>query len=138
MYDLLVFKKIKATFGGRVRVMLTASAPISGEVLTFFKIALGIHVYEAYGQTETCGPATATKPGDPTAGHVGGVVPVMKIRLKDLPELGYMSTDKPPRGEIQFWGTNLFKGYFKNPERTQEAFEDDGWIKSGDVGVILE
>lgn len=79
---------------------MTASAPISGEVLTFFKVALGIHVYEAYGQTESCGPITCTMPDDPTAGHVGGLAPTCKIRLKDCPELGYFATDNPPRGEL--------------------------------------
>jgi long-chain acyl-CoA synthetase len=49
LYDKLVFSKIRAVLGGRVRVMLTASAPISGDVLTFFKIAMGIHVYECFG-----------------------------------------------------------------------------------------
>lgn len=62
----------------------------------------------------------------------------MRLRLQDLPELGYTSKDEPnPRGEIQFIGTNVFNGYFKNPEKTKEAFTDDGWLKSGDVGEIL-
>ena len=81
--------------------MISASAPISAEVLTFFKLSLGVHVYEVYGQSETNGPATLTHPNDPAAGHVGGLIPATKIRLRDLPELGYLHTDKPnPRGEI--------------------------------------
>jgi long-chain acyl-CoA synthetase len=95
-----VFKKIRDMFGGNLRVMVTASAPISGEVLTFFKIALGIHCYEVYGQTECLGIATATHPKDPSYGHVGGVTPAIKIRLRDVTEMGYLSTDNPPRGEI--------------------------------------
>ena len=52
--------------------------------------------------------------------------------------MGYLHTDKPnPRGELQFYGNTLFKGYYKNPERTAEAFSPDGWINSGDVAVIL-
>ncbi len=117
--------------------MISASAPISSEVLTFYKIAMGAKVYEVYGQTETNGPATLTHPRDTTSGHVGGVIPSMKLRLKDLPDLGYLSSNDPPQGEIQFFGTNTFKGYFKNPEKTAEAFSEDGWINSGDVGVIL-
>ena len=49
LYDKIVFKKIRDMFGGNIRVMITASAPISGEVLTFFKIAMSIHIYEVYG-----------------------------------------------------------------------------------------
>jgi long-chain acyl-CoA synthetase len=87
--------------------------------LTFYKIALGIHVYECYGQTEISGPATFTHPSDiQSSGTVGGPIPACKIRLRDCPELGYLSTDNPPRGEVQFKGNNLFKGYFKNPART--------------------
>ena len=99
--------------------MISASAPISPEVLTFYKIALGIHVYECYGQTEVCGPATLTHPSDnQSSGTVGGPVPAVRVRLRDCPELGYLSTDNPPRGEVQFKGANQFNGYFKNPSRT--------------------
>ena len=108
--------------------MITGSAPISPEVLTFFKLALSIHIYEVYGQTETTGPATLTHPMDHISGHVGGPLPSIKLRLKDLPDLGYMSTDNPPRGEVEFYGTNIFKGYFKNPDKTKEVFSEDGWI----------
>lgn len=100
LYDWTVFSKVKAEFGGNCRIMLTSSAPITGEVLTFFKIALGINVYECYGQTESCGPITVTHPSDPASGHVGGVAPTFKLRLRDCPELGYLHTDDPPRGEI--------------------------------------
>jgi long-chain acyl-CoA synthetase len=118
--------------------MITGSAPIAPEVLSFFKIALGIYIYEVYGQTETSGPATLTHPLDfHTAGHVGGVIPSMRLRLKDLPDLGYLSSDNPPRGEVEYFGTNVFKGYFKNPKKTKEVFSEDGWLQSGDIGTIL-
>ena len=100
LYDSAVFQKIKDRFGGRVRVMISASAPINADVLLFYKLALGIHVYECYGQTENNGPATLTHPLDRTPGTVGGVIPSMRIRLRDCPELGYLSTDNPPRGEV--------------------------------------
>ncbi|TNV82014.1 hypothetical protein FGO68_gene5718 [Halteria grandinella] len=138
LYDRAIFAKIQQQFGGNVRFMLSASAPVSAEVLQFYKLALGIHVYEVYGQTETNGPATCSHPSDIRGGSVGGVMPSLRIRLRDVPELGYLSTDQPyPRGEVQFKGTNVFKGYFKNPERTQEAFSEDGWLNSGDVGLVL-
>jgi long-chain acyl-CoA synthetase len=87
--------------------MISASAPISPEVLTFYKISLGIHVYECYGQTEISGPATLTHPSDnQSSGTVGGQIPAVRVRLRDCPELGYLSTDNPPRGEVQFKGSN--------------------------------
>ena len=90
--------------------MVSASAPIQHEILEFFKIALGIPIFESYGLTETYGPATVTHPLDYTSGHVGGVVPSLRLRLKDLPEMGYLSSDENPRGEIQFFGNSVFKG----------------------------
>ena len=136
-YDKAVFKKVRDIFGGNIKYLITASAPISGEVLSFFKVALGIHVYEVYGQTESNGPITATSPHDPSTGHVGGLIPTNIVRLRDVVEMGYLATDNPPRGEIQFRGTNIFKGYFKNPEKTAEAISEDGWVSTGDVAIVF-
>ena len=113
LYDKLVFQKVKDMFGGNLQYMITASAPISIEVLTFFKISLGINVTEVYGQTEVLGPATATSDKETVGGHVGGVVPSLKVRTKDLPEMGYTSNDEQGcRGELQYQGINIFKGYY--------------------------
>ena len=49
--------------------------------------------------------------------------------------MGYLTTDEPPRGEIMFWGPGVMEGYFLNPDKTAESFEN-GWFKSGDVGII--
>lgn len=116
---------------------MAASAPISGDVVDFFKIALSMHIYVVYGQTELNGPATSTLPGDTTSGHVGGPINTSKIRLRDVIELGYSHTDNPPRGEIQVKSSHSFKGYFKNPEKTSEAIDEEGWVSTGDVGMIL-
>ena len=95
-----VFEPIKQMFGGNIKKMIVGSAPVSGEILTFFKIALGIHIHEGYGNTECSAPGTLTHPKDPTPGHVGGPPPEMKVRLRDVPDMGYFTTDNPPRGEV--------------------------------------
>lgn len=142
IYDTLVFKNFKKVLGGKVRIILTGSAPISNEVLSFFKIAFSCRVFEAYGQTETTGGFTITNSKDGSSGHVGGVFPHNEMKLLDVPEMDYTSEDtidgvKQPRGEILCRGFNTFKGYFKAPEKTKETMDEDGWVYTGDIGQIL-
>jgi long-subunit acyl-CoA synthetase (AMP-forming) len=81
--------------------MYTVAAPLSREVFTFFKLALGVDLSEIYGMTEVSGAVVMQNNLDRDMEFRGGISPVTKCRLKDLPELGYYSTDKPfPRGEI--------------------------------------
>lgn len=117
--------------------MATGSAPISGEVLNFLRVCFCCPILEGYGQTESCGASCITLPNDPIPGHVGGPLPCVNIRLRDIPEMGYTIEDTPyPRGEVCFRGPQVFLGYFKNPEKNSETIID-GWVHSGDVGVIL-
>jgi len=85
--------------------------------------------------TETSAGSFLTRPGDPESGHVGGPLANVKMRLRDIPEMEYYHTSNPPKGEICFWGPSIMKGYFKNEEKTAEAFDGE-WLRSGDVGVV--
>jgi len=117
--------------------MVSASAPIDKDVLDFLKICFCCQISEAYGLTESSGAATTTSVDDKLTGHVGGPVEAVKIRLKDLPEMRYLSTDKPyPRGEICMLGPCIFHGYYKRPDKTAECFDAEGWFQTGDVGMI--
>lgn len=143
MYDKLVFNKFKDAVGGRVRFMVTGSAPISKDVINFLKIAFCCPIYEGYGQTETAGGSCLTFSEDGEAGHVGGVLPQHELKLVDVPEMDYRSTDVDdkgnplPRGEICFKGHSNFLGYFKLPDKTAETIDEHGWIHTGDIGAIL-
>ncbi|KNC98236.1 uncharacterized protein SPPG_06636 [Spizellomyces punctatus DAOM BR117] len=135
LWDNLVFSKVRARLGGRVRLMLTGAAPISADVMDFLRICFSAMVIEGYGQTETSGGASVTDGRDLSSGHIGGPAPHCEIKLIDVPEMGYTSKDEPhPRGEICIRGTNVFKGYYKNPEKTAETLDKDGWCHTGDVG----
>ena len=123
--------------GGKVTRMITGSAPISEDVIKFLKVVFCCPVIEGYGQTESCAMISITDVNDPNVGHVGGVLPSLKLRLKDIPEMNYYHTDKNPRGEICYKGTNTLIGYFRNPEKTKEIFDEEGWIKTGDVGKVF-
>jgi len=117
--------------------MVSASAPISKDTLDFFKVCFSCPVYEAYGMSETLGAATLSKEIDPVSGTVGGPLQSYSMRLKDLPEYGYSLFDKPyPRGEVCMKGPCIFKGYYKDPEKTAEMLDEDGYLHSGDVGVL--
>jgi long-chain acyl-CoA synthetase len=140
-WDKLVLRKVQSRLGGNVRIMITGAAPIAAEVLEFLRAAFGCEVLEGYGQTETAAGACVTNFGDystEAGGHVGAVVPCTELKLVDIPDMNYFATDKPnPRGEICFRGNNVFKGYFKLPDKTKEALDQDGWCHTGDVGMIL-
>jgi long-chain acyl-CoA synthetase len=118
--------------------MVTGSAPIDSAVLDFLKIVFCCPILEGYGLSETSGAATATDIQDGVPSHVGGPVETVKIRLRDVPEMNYLCTDKPyPRGEICFKGPIVFDGYYKRPDKTAEAFDHAGWFMTGDVGIIF-
>ncbi|XP_059947901.1 long-chain-fatty-acid--CoA ligase 6 isoform X8 [Mesoplodon densirostris] len=135
IWDELFFHKIQASLGGCVRMIVTGAAPASPTVLGFLRAALGCQVYEGYGQTECTAGCTFTTPGDWTSGHVGAPLPCNHIKLVDVKELNYWTSKG--EGEICVRGPNVFKGYLKDPERTKEALDDDGWLHTGDIGKWL-
>ena len=117
--------------------MITGSAPIDPQVLDFLKICFSCPVYEGYGLTETSAAASCTKINDPLAGHVGGPLTCVKLRLLDVPEMSYTSADKPyPRGELCVKGPSVTSGYYKRKDKTDEAFDSQGWFKTGDIALV--
>jgi len=118
----LIFKKLRQALGGRVRWMTASGAPTARDIILFFNAA-GIQVVEGYGMTECFAPATMSNLADYRIGTVGKALPGVEIKLAD-------------DGEILIRGDNVFKGYWKMPQETAEAFTDDGFLKSGDIGAI--
>ncbi|XP_028850987.1 long-chain-fatty-acid--CoA ligase 1 [Denticeps clupeoides] len=135
LWDRLVFNKIQASMGGKLRFILTASAPISPTVLSFLRATLGCLIFEGYGQTECTAGCTFSMPGDWSAGHVGAPLPCNVVKLSDIPEMSYYSRNG--EGEICIRGHSVFRGYLRDQERTAEALDGDGWLHTGDVGQWL-
>ncbi|XP_054422150.1 long-chain-fatty-acid--CoA ligase 1 isoform X3 [Pteronotus mesoamericanus] len=135
LWDKLIFRKIQASLGGKVRLMVTGAAPVSATVLTFLRAALGCQFYEGYGQTECTAGCSLTIPGDWTAGHVGSPMPCNWIKLVDVEEMNYLAAKG--EGEVCVKGPNVFKGYLKDPAKTAEALDKDGWLHTGDIGKWL-
>jgi len=120
-----------------VRTFVTASAQIEKHVRDLIQVVCNAPMIECYGLTE-CGAIVYSDRTDPVGGHIGGPLMGIKIRLRDIPDLGYLTTDKPyPRGEMCVKGEPVFSGYFKKPEKTAEAFDEEGWFKTGDVVSLL-
>lgn len=143
LWDTLVFRKVRNSIGGRVRMLITGSAPISPEVVNFLKIVFSCPMVEGFGQTETCGATLATDPTDPEPGHCGGPIGCVEIKIVAVPEMRYTELDvddqgRPtPRGELCFRGPTLFSGYYKQPEKTAEAVDSEGWLHTGDIVMRL-
>lgn len=135
LWDKLIFGKIQESLGGKVRFLITGAAPISPPVLTFLRAAMGCLVFEAYGQTECTAGCTVTLPGDWKSGHVGVPMACNHVKLEDVPDMNYFAVNN--EGEICIRGPNVFKGYLKDPEKTQEALDKDGWLHTGDIGRWL-
>ncbi len=121
--SLLVFRKIRRAFGGRVRAMITGAAPISPEILEFFWAA-GLPIYEGYGLTEATVLTHINRPGSVRLGTVGKTVAGMECKIAE-------------DGEILLRGPLVFKGYYKDPKATAEAIVG-GWLHTGDIGDIDE
>lgn len=136
-WDTLLFSKIAAVFGGNIKFVICGSAPINPTILQFFRIVLSVQVFEGYGATESSACGSITLKDDPLCGSVGFPTSGGKLRLIDVPELNYYTTDTPqPRGEVLISGPFVFKGYYKDPETTSYTLTPDGWLLTGDIGTV--
>lgn len=120
----LVFSKLHAKLGGRIRFFISGGAPLSRDISEFFN-AFGLDILEGYGLTETTAAITVNTFAARKLGSVGKTVPGVDIKI---------ASD----GEILVKGSLVFKGYYKNPEATAEAIDKDGYFHTGDIGQFDE
>ena len=122
VYDRLVFAKVRARFGGRVRFFISGAAALNREIAAWFHAA-GITILEGYGLTETAAGSAVNHPDDYVIGTVGLVFPGTEFAIAD-------------DGEVLVRGPGLMSGYHNLPEQTAEVLTEDGWLRTGDIGEI--
>ncbi|KAB2918323.1 MAG: long-chain fatty acid--CoA ligase [Hyphomicrobiaceae bacterium] len=122
--DWLVLRNIRVILGlNRIRWAVTGAAPISPDLIRWYW-AMGVKMFEVYGQTENAGLATGNYPGHLKLGTIGVAAPGTEVKIS-------------PQGEILLRGPHIFKGYHNKADKTAEALRD-GWLHTGDVGVMDE
>jgi long-chain acyl-CoA synthetase len=120
--DRLVYSKVKARLGGRLRAGLSGGAPLAVEMIEFFH-SLDVLILEGYGLTECTTAATVNRPSRFRFGTVGYALPDVEIRIAD-------------DGEVLLRTETLFGGYYKDPDATREVLPGDGWLRTGDLGTL--
>ena len=119
--DTLVLQKVRERLGGRMRYLVSGSAPLGTDIAEFFG-ALGLPIIEGYGLTETPAALTVNQPDAPRVGTVGKALPGIELRIAE-------------DGEILARGPNVMSGYYNKPEATADVLKD-GWFHTGDIGTI--
>jgi long-chain acyl-CoA synthetase len=120
--DRLVYSKVRARLGGRLRLANSGGAPLSRDVMELFA-ALDLPIYEGYGLTECTTACSVNRPDAFKFGSVGLPLPGVEVRLAE-------------DGELEMRSETVFAGYYKDPEATREVLSDDGWLRTGDIGEV--
>ncbi|SJN08386.1 Long-chain-fatty-acid--CoA ligase [Leucobacter sp. 7(1)] len=124
VFDKLVFTKLREKLGGNVKYAVSGSAPLSHYLGHFYR-SLGVKILEGYGLTESTAPVSVNLPDKFKIGTVGPALPGHTIRIAD-------------DGEVEIKGIDVFKEYWNNPVATRDAFTEDGFFRTGDLGSLDE
>jgi len=120
--DKLVFAKWRKAMGGRIRVMASGGAALAEDIGLIF-LGAGFFISQGYGLTETSPVITSNPPEDNRIGTVGKAIPNVEVRIAE-------------DGEIEARGPNIMQGYYNKPEATRDVLSENGWFKTGDIGVL--
>ena len=136
--------------GGRCRLAVTGSAPLSQQHGEFMAICFNMHVFEGSGMSETSAHCAVQSIHTMNFGAIGEALDKnTQMRIRSIPEMGYLVTDEQildygghqekvvcPRGELLLKGPSIFSGYYKDEQKTKESFTEDGWFMTGDIAMF--
>jgi long-chain acyl-CoA synthetase len=131
LIDNLIFKKVKAATGGRLKYVLNGGSPLSKDTQVFISNLLA-PVLIGYGLTETVANTTVVDPRSFEYDVQGALSGAITVKLIDVPEAGYEA--KNDQGEVLIRGLPVTSEYYKNDEENSKAFDSEGWFKTGDIG----
>lgn len=131
------FSSIRDALGGHVRFIVSGGAPLAAHVEEFCSCCIA-PVLQGYGLTESCAASFICLPDPAMANTVGPPLKATEFRFESVPDLQYDALADPPKGEILLRSPMLFSSYLKEPEKTREAVDPDGWFHTGDVGTITK
>jgi long-chain acyl-CoA synthetase len=139
-WDKIWCRRVQGQVGlQRCHTIISGSAPLDPGLQQFLRVCFANNVAQGYGLTECYAMALCQLRGDMSTGNCGGVCPTGEICLRDVPDMEYLSSDKPyPRGELLIRGNTVFREYHKNPEETAKSLDADGWFATGDVCSVDE
>ncbi|KAK0414528.1 hypothetical protein QR680_011479 [Steinernema hermaphroditum] len=135
LLEKIVFKQIREITGGKIRYSVVGSAPLAKEVLEMVRVTIGAAFLEGYGQTENSALGTLGWTTDVEGARIGPPAPCGVMKMGDVPELGYFAA--AGKGELRIKGPSVTSGYFKDPEKTAELFDEDGFLCTGDIVELL-
>ncbi|GKT26413.1 Long chain fatty acid CoA ligase 5 [Aduncisulcus paluster] len=133
-----VFGAIRSLLGNRCQQIISGSAPLSPRVAEFVGCVMGCELVEGWGATETTAAGIVQTCPCRTYGNCGKPLGDFQVKLVDVPELEYVTDAPIPRGELCVKGANVFTRYWKNPEKTAESFDKDGFYHTGDIAQFID
>ena len=136
--DLLVFRKIRAKFGGRLGIAISGGGALQKDVDDFYR-AIGLKLLEGYGLTETAPVISFRWYKHPRPGCVGAILPSMEVKIMPEENGAVASSESlgpGKKGIIFVRSGQVMKGYYKRPDLTEKIIDKDGWLNTGDIGLL--
>eukprot|EP00818_Percolomonas_sp_WS_P003164 CAMPEP_0117453722 /NCGR_PEP_ID=MMETSP0759-20121206/10381_1 /TAXON_ID=63605 /ORGANISM="Percolomonas cosmopolitus, Strain WS" /LENGTH=811 /DNA_ID=CAMNT_0005246785 /DNA_START=502 /DNA_END=2937 /DNA_ORIENTATION=+ len=135
LIDFLIYRRVRSRLGGKLRCICTGGSALPDNTQIYLRKSLNIPILQSFGLTETCAAGMMQLNDDTSTNTVGAPLACVEVKLRSCPDLGFLVTDDPPRGELLFRGPSVTSGYFKE-RNSSRHFDSSGFFCSGDVAEL--